>query len=281
MQINALTGAFGAEVFDIDLKGGIEAEQARLIEEALAENVVLVFRNQDLDIDDFERFAMSLGEFGETPFIAPIDGHPNVLRLLREAEEKGPLFGSGWHSDWSFQLQPPSATLLYALEVPEVGGDTAFTNQYLAFESLSESMQSILRDLKGLHSAERSYGPRGTFGQPDPDSSMHIQGDETAVVLQTHPLVRSHPLTGRQSLFVNEVYTVGIEGMTKTESSALLEFLFEHSRQIAFTCRVRWTPGTLTMWDNRATQHFAINDYSGSKREMYRITLAGEQPVLN
>ncbi len=281
MEIKPLTGAFGAEVFDIDLKSGINSEEVRLIDEALAENVVLVFRNQELDIDGFEKFAKTLGDFGDTPFITPVDGHPNVLRLLREPEEKGPLFGSGWHSDWSFQEQPPSATLLYALEVPEAGGDTAFTNQYLAFESLSESMQAILRGLKGLHSAERSYGPRGTFGRPDPDSSMNIQGDETAVVLQTHPMVRSHPLTGRQSLFVNEVYTVGIEGMTKTESDALLEFLFTHSRQIAFTCRVRWMPGTLTMWDNRATQHFAINDYAGSKREMYRITLAGEQPVLS
>ena len=281
MEIKPLTGAFGAEVLDVDLKSGIGTEESRLIEAALAENVVLVFRNQDLDIDGFESFAASIGDFGEPPFITPVEGHPNVLRVIREAEETGPLFGSGWHSDWSFQQRPPSATLLYALEVPDVGGDTAFTNQYLAFESLSEPMQSILRGLKGIHSAERSYGPQGTFGRPDPDSSMDIHGDESAVVHQTHPLVRSHPLTGRQSLFVNEVYTVGIEGMTKTESNSLLEFLFEHSRQIAFTCRVRWTPGTLTIWDNRATQHFAINDYAGSKREMYRVTLAGEQPALS
>ena len=166
------------------------------------------------------------------------------------------------------------------MDVPEAGGDTAFTSQYLAFESLSESMKSILLGLKGIHSAERSYGPKGTFGRPDPNSSMDIHGDETAVVHQLHPLVRSHPLTGRRSLFVNEVYTVGIEGLTNSESSSLLKFLFEHCKQIDFTCRVRWEPGTLTIWDNRATQHFAINDYFGNRREMYRITLAGEQPVL-
>jgi len=279
IEIKSLTGAFGAEVFDVDLKSGIDAEASRMIEAALAENVGFVFRNQDLDIDSFERFATSIGDFGETPFITPVEGHPNVLRVIREPEETGPLFGSGWHSDRSFQLRPPSTTPRYALQVPDAGGDTAFTNQYLAFESLSESMKSILNGLKGIHSAKRSYGPQGTFGRPDPKASMEIHGDETAVARQVHPLVRSHPLTGRRSLFVNEVYTVGIEGMTNAESSTLLKFLFEHSRQIHFTCRVRWAPGTLTMWDNRSTQHFAINDYHGSRREMYRITLAGEQPI--
>ncbi|MAF44525.1 MAG: taurine dioxygenase [Acidimicrobiaceae bacterium] len=280
MEIRPLTGAFGAEVHGVDLGSDIGDQQAQAIQMALAENAVLVFREQDFDIDGFEKFAMNIGQFGDTPFITPVDGHPNVLRLLREADEQGPLFGSGWHSDWSFQLKPPSATLLYAVDVPEAGGDTAFTSQYLAFESLSESMKSILLGLKGVHSAERSYGPQGTFGRPDPKSSMEIYGDETAVVHQVHPLVRSHPLTGRRSLFVNEVYTVGIEGLTNAESSSLLKFLFEHCKQIDFTCRVRWEPGTLTIWDNRATQHFAINDYFGSRREMYRITLAGEQPVL-
>jgi taurine dioxygenase len=201
-----------------------------------------------------------------------------VVRVLREHDEEGPLFGSGWHSDWSFQSAPPSATLLYAVEVPDEGGDTAYTNQYLAFETLSESMQKLLDGLSAVHTAERSYGPHGTFGRRDPGSSMDIRGDESAVVHQTHPLVRTHPVTGRKALYVNEVYTVGIENMTSAESSALLKFLFEHSRQIGFTCRVRWRPGTLTMWDNRVTQHFAINDYSGSRREMYRITLAGEKP---
>ena len=144
MEIRPLTGAFGAEVLGVDLGSGIGDQQAQAIQMALAENGVLVFREQAFDIDGFEKFALDIGEFGDTPFITPVDGHPNVLRLLREADEQGPLFGSGWHSDWSFQLKPPSATLLYAVDVPEAGGDTAFTSQYLAFESLSESMKSIL-----------------------------------------------------------------------------------------------------------------------------------------
>ncbi|MDG2023512.1 MAG: TauD/TfdA family dioxygenase [Actinomycetota bacterium] len=278
MRIKPLTGAFGAEITEIDLRSGLSGKQIRAIETAFSEHVVLVFRDQDFDIDSFEVFAQSLGHFGDTPFITPVEGHPNVVRVLRERDEEGPLFGSGWHSDWSFQTKPPSATLLYAVEVPDEGGDTAYTNQYLAFETLSDSMQKLLDGLSAVHTAERSYGPGGTFGRPDPDSSMNIRGDESAVVRQAHPLVRTHPVTGRKALYVNEVYTVAIENMTSAESSALLKFLFEHSRQIGLTCRVRWRPGTLTMWDNRVTQHFAINDYSGSRREMYRITLAGEKP---
>ncbi len=278
MKLQALTGAFGAEVEGLNLGQGVNTRDMQLIAEALAEKSVLVFRDQDLDIGQFEDLATSMGEFGETPFITPVEGHPNVLKVLREADEEGPLFGSGWHSDWSFQAQPPSSTLLYGVDIPDVGGDTVFTSQYLAYETLSDSMKSIVNDLKGIHSAERSYGPKGTFGRPDPKASMDINGDASATVHQLHPLVRTHPVSGRKALFVNEVYTVGVEGLAPAESDYLLSFLFEHSKQIGFTCRVRWARGTLTIWDNRTTQHFAINDYAGSRREMYRITLAGEQP---
>ena len=189
-----------------------------------------------------------------------------------------PVFAETWHSDWSFQATPPSATLLYALEVPESGGDTAFANGQAAYDALSPAMQELLCDLNAVHSARRSYGPRGTFGQNDPDAAMDINGGEEALATQVHPLVRTHPVTGRKSLFVNEVYTIGLEGMTTRESAPLLRFLFDHTTQVSFQCRVRWEPGTLTIWDNRVVQHFAIDDYAGNRREMLRITLAGEQP---
>ncbi len=289
MEITPLTGTFGAEVTDFDLlsvrpdkepdASEVDAAVVAQVQNTLAEHAVLVFRDQKLDIDLFESVALALGTFGDTPYITPVPGHDDVLRVVREADEKGPLFGSGWHSDWSFQAAPPSATMLYAVDVPVSGGDTAYTNQWLAYEALSPTMVKLLEPLRAVHSARRSYGPKGTFGRPDPNAAMDIHGNESATEEQIHPVIRTHPLTGKKILFVNEVYTVGIEGMRPAEAKPLLNFLFEHSKQVQFTARVRWQPGTLTMWDNRTVQHFAIDDYAGHRREMLRITLAGEQPV--
>ncbi len=279
LDVQSITGAIGAEVFGLDLSRPLGGSQLAAVEDAFARHLVLVFRDQDMDVEALERFALQFGPFGETPYITPMKGHPNVLRVLREAGEEGALFGGSWHSDWSFQERPPSATILYGKDVPEHGGDTAFTNQYLAYETLSAGMKRLLEGVNGAHSARRSYAPGGTFGRPNPNSSMDIHGSEDALEIQMHPLVTTHPVSGRKALFVNDVYTIGIEDMNDGESRALLGYLLEHSRRISFTCRVRWRPGTLTMWDNRCTQHHAIDDYSGRRREMYRVTVAGEKPV--
>ena len=200
MQVTPLTGKFGADVADIDISQPLSAHELSELREAFAEYSVLAIREQDLTIDSFEAFALQLGNFGETPFITPVDGHPSVLRLLREADEAGPLFGSGWHSDWSFQDQPPSATLLYGVDIPPAGGDTAFTQQEQAYDALSDGMKELLEPLHGVHSARRSYGPSGTFGQRDDRRSMEIIGDESALETRSHPLIRTHPDTGRKSL---------------------------------------------------------------------------------
>ena len=279
LDLRPLTGSFGAEVFGLDLSKPLDGDTTAAIEAAFAEHMVLAFRDQSLDVDGLEAFALQFGEFGDTPFITPVDGHPNVLAVVREADEAGALFGGSWHSDWSFQPAPPSATILYGHEVPPAGGDTVFTNQYLAYETLSPGMKRMLDGVRAVHSARRSYGPQGVFGRPDPNAAMHIQGGEEALATQAHPIVRTHPVTDRKALFVNDVSTIGIEDMNGPESKALLDYLLEHSRQVSFLCRVRWQPGTLTMWDNRVVQHHAINDYPGERREMYRVTLAGEVPV--
>lgn len=274
-----MTGRFGADIHGIDLSQPLDGTATAAIESAFAEHSVLAFRDQRLTVEQLEAFALQFGEFGDTPFITPIDGHPNVLAVVREADESGALFGGSWHSDWSFQAAPPSATILYGHDVPAAGGDTVFTNQYLAYETLSPGMKRMLDGVRAVHSAERSYGPKGVFGRPDPKAAMHIQGGEQALATQSHPLVRTHAVTGRKVLFVNDVYTIGIEGMFGAESKALLGYLLEHSKQVSFLCRVRWEPGTVTMWDNRCVQHHAINDYPGQRREMYRVTLAGEAPI--
>jgi taurine dioxygenase len=278
-DIRPITGSFGADVLGLDLGRPLSADQLAAITAAFADHLVLAFRGQDLTVETLEAFALQLGTYGETPFITPMDGHPDVLAVTREADEKGRLFGSGWHSDWSFQARPPSATILYAKQIPPQGGDTAFTNQQTAYDTLSDGMRKILDGLNAVHSARRSYGPSGSFGRPDPNAAMQILGDERAVVEQLHPLVRVHPVSGRRSLFINDVYTVGLEDMTEAEAAPLLGFLLEHSKTIDNTCRVRWEPGTVTMWDNRSVQHFAVDDYAGHRREMWRITLAGEAPI--
>lgn len=279
IEVVPITGTLGAEVHGVDLSRPLDTDTLATVNQAWADHSVLAFRDQQLDVDTLEAFALQFGPFGDTPFIKPVDDHPNVLRVAREADEQGALFGGSWHSDWSFQAEPPSATILYAAEVPDAGGDTVFTNQYVAWETLSPGMQRMLEPLNAVHSARRSYGPQGTFGRPDPAAAMHIQGGEEALATQLHPIARRHPVTGRTALFVNEVYTIGIEDMTGAESRALLSFLFEHSTQVSYLCRVRWQPGTLTMWDNRCVQHHAINDYAGHRREMYRVTVAGEAPL--
>ncbi len=279
LDVRPLTGRFGADVYGLDLSRPLDGDTSAAVEAAFAAHMVLAFRDQHLTIDQLEAFALQFGQFGETPFITPVDEHPHVVAVVREAHEAGALFGGSWHSDWSFQPAPPSATILYGHEVPPAGGDTVFTNQYLAYETLSTGMKRMLDGVNAVHSAQRSYGPQGVFGRPDPDASMHIQGGEEALALQTHPIVRTHPVTGRKLLFVNDVYTIGIEDLNGAESKALLGYLLEHSKQVSFQCRVRWQPGTVTMWDNRCLQHHAIDDYSGHRREMYRVTLAGDKPV--
>ena len=278
-DLRPLTGTFCAEITGLDVSAPLDPTTLDQLNKALADHLVVVIRGQRLDLDELEAFALQIGPFGDTPFITPVEGHPHVLGVIRKADEQGAMFGGSWHSDWSFQPQPPSFTILYGHEVPPAGGDTVFTNQVLAYETLSPGLQRMLEGVRAVHSARRSYGPSGVFGRPDPQAAMHIQGGEAALATQTHPIVCTHPVTGKKALFVNEVYTIGIEDMTDAESRALLGHLFDHSKQVSFLCRVRWEPGTVTMWDTRCVQHHAVSDFAGHRREMYRITVAGGTPV--
>ena len=278
-DLRPLTGTFGAEITGLDVSSPLDPTTLDQLQKALADHLVVAIRDQQLDLDQLEAFALQFGPFGDTPFITPIEGHPNVLGVIREADEQGAMFGGSWHSDWSFQPQPPSYTILYGHEVPPAGGDTVFTNQVLAYDTLSPGMKRMLDGVRAVHSARRSYGPSGVFGRPDPDAAMHIQGGDEALATHTHPIVCTHPVSGKRALFVNEVYTIGIEDMTTAESNALLDHLFDHSKQVSFLCRVRWEPGTVTIWDNRCVQHHAVSDFAGHRREMYRVTVAGGTPV--
>lgn len=278
LEIKPRPHGFAAEVRGIDLAASLDENTVTALRTALATHSVLSVPEQDLNPAALERFSAQVGAFGHDPYVAPMDGFEHVIEVIREARETAPIFGSLWHSDWSFQATPPSATVLFAAEVPPVGGDTVFADAYRAFESLSPTMQALLAQLNGVHTAAPAYGPKGLFARDDASRSMRIIVSPEAEQMEVHPLVRRHPLSGRRALYLNHVYTIGIEGMRADESKTLLDFLFRHMTQAAFVYRHRWQAGTLVMWDNRCVVHYADGGYEGHRRLMYRTTLAGERP---
>ncbi len=264
---------FGALLRGLDLSQPLSAVDAEAIRASWLEYQVIGIADQDLTVSDLERFAATLGPEGDDPFIAPIAGHPRVVEVRREADESTPVFAEAWHSDWSFLNPPPAGTLLYGKIIPPIGGDTLFANQYAAYDALSDAMKTRIAHLQAIHSARRSYSPGGVYGERDRGRSMAIRYSERAMATQLHPLVRRHPETGRAALFVNLGYTIGIDGLGDSEAAALLGELFAHQTQPQFIYRHRWSPGLLTLWDNRCVLHTATGGYQGHRRLLWRITI--------
>jgi taurine dioxygenase len=279
IRVEPSESGFGARMTGLDLRKPLPPELLAQVKAAWAAHAVVSFPGQPLSLEELEAFTQQIGPFGEDPFIAPMPGHPNVLELRREPDEKATNFGAGWHSDWSFQQAPPAATLLRSEVVPPVGGDTLFADCTRAYEALSPAFQAMLAPLRAVHSATRAYGTKGVFARETEKRTMQIIVSEEAEKTQAHPLVRTHPVTGRKALFVSPVYTVGIEGMTAKESQAILAFLFGHMTQDEFVYRHRWEKDMLLMWDNRCTVHLAEGGYDGHLRVMHRTTVAGEVPA--
>ena len=279
-EVRLICGAGGAEITGVDASRPLGSEVVAELRRALAEHCVIFLRNQTLTPEQQKAFARHFGLLAQTPFIKPLEGHPEMMRIVREASEAKKLnFGGRWHTDMTFSPEPVLGTCLYSRESPEVGGDTIWANQMNAFDALSPGMQRMLEGLKVMHSAKRSYGPQGAYADDDL-KSMRIQASEAALKEQAHPCIRTHPETGRSILYVNWVYAVRFEDMTEEESAPLLDFLNRHSQRPEFQIRFRWTPGTLALWDNRSTQHIAVNDYSGYRRVMDRVTIAGDKPYF-
>ena len=275
IKVTPQESGFGAEVTGLDLAGPLAAADLAAVKDAWARHTVLAFPDQPLSLEALEAFTLQIGPFGIDPFIKPMEGHPNVLELRREPDEKATNFGAGWHSDWSFQKEPPAATLLRSEVTPPVGGDTLFADCARAYDALSDAMKAVLAPLRAVHSASRAYGTQGVFAKETAKRTMEIIVSPEADKTISHPLVRTHPVTGRKALYVSPVYTVGIEGMTLKESQAILGFLFAHMTQDEFVYRHRWRQGMLLMWDNRNTVHYADGGYDGHLRVMHRTTVAG------
>lgn len=270
---------FGAAIEGLDLRKGLSAESAQEIRNAWLAHQVIFFPNQPLEHPELEAFTQAFGDFGDDPYVAPLDAHENILEVRREPDEAVSPFGGSWHSDWSFQETPPAATILHAKIVPPIGGNTLYADGIAAYESLSESMQSELNELQAVHSARRPYSHEGYQASGGPDRSMTILPDDKAWATQLHPVVRTHPESGRKALWVNPVYTLSIHEMTEPASNRLLEHLFSHALSEQFVYSHGWQANMLTMWDNRSVQHCATGGYDGHRRVMHRTTVAGDQPV--
>jgi taurine dioxygenase len=276
--IDRIAGALGAEITGIDLTRRLDDDQLATLRKALLEHKVVFLRNQPYATEHLERLTEQLGGHGTTPFLESIDDHPGVVRVVREANESGFNFGGAWHSDWSFQPAPPAFTLLWSLEVPPHGGDTMWCNQELAYDTLSPGLRAMLDQTNVVHSAGRAYSANGVLARTAHQRSMRIATSDDALAEQVHPAVTTHPETGRRALFVNPTYSERFDGWSVADSAPLLQYLFTHCTRDAFTCRFRWTANTLAIWDNRCTQHNALNDYDGHRREMHRTTVAGTTP---
>lgn len=275
LRVTPSQGACGASVEGVDLRQPISADLAGELRAVWLDHQVLAFPDQAIDDDGLERFARAFGEFGEDPFIAPIPGRKHVLEVRREPDETAPIFAETWHSDWSFLATPPQATVLHGRVIPPVGGDTLFSNQYAAYEALADDLKARIAPLVGVHSASKAYAPDGAYGLADKGRSMDIRPSETARATQTHPVVRTHPETGRKTLYVSPSYTVAIEDMDEAEGWDLLVSLFRHQAQPRFVHRQSWAKNQLVIWDNRCLNHMATGGYQGHQRILHRTTVAG------
>lgn len=279
IRVRPNPSGFGAEIAGLDLSRPLPAETLAEVKQAFAEHSVVWFPDQPLDHDQLEAFTLQLGAFGEDPYVKPLADRPHILEVRREPEETASVFGGAWHSDWSFQVRPPAATLLHAKIVPPVGGDTLYADGYRAYEALDPALKRRLLGLRAIHSAGRPYGSGGYYASETVKRSMEILPSLEAEKTHSHPLVRTHPVSGRKALFVNPVYTVGVEAMAADEAAALLGLLFKHMTDDAFVFRHVWRADMLTLWDNRCALHNATGGYDGHRRLMHRTTVAGEIPV--
>lgn len=268
----------GAVVRGVDLRR-IDHHLAADLRSLWLEHLVLAFPDQDLDPEHLARLAAAFGPYGDDPFIDPIPGHPHVIEVRREPEETSRLFAEFWHSDWSFLATPPAGTLLYGVEIPPQGGDTLFADQYAAYCALPTELAERIATLRGVHSARHGYAPDGLFGDGDQGRSMAIRPSDAARATQTHPLVRVHPETGRPALFANLSYTIGVEGLDHDAGMELLVELHGYGAAEAVQYRHRWSPGMLTLWDNRCLMHMATGGYDGHRRLLHRVTV-GERPAV-
>ena len=273
--IRPVAGAIGAEISGIDIGEPLSPQDVARINEALLAHCVVFFRGQDLSLDQHKAFTRNFGTLYAHPMFVSEDGDPHAIHIVRAPGDKM-VVGDDWHSDTTFAAAPPMGSVLYGVDVPQYGGDTMFANQYLAYEALSPGMKRMLEALRAVHSDRNRAGPQAVLNAA---RATKVREDANwRETINLHPVVRTHPVTGRKALYVNRMTTLGLEDMKEEESRPLLEFLFVHAVRPEFTCRFRWENGSVAFWDNRCCQHFAINDTGHASRRMRRLQLKGDRP---
>lgn len=270
LRVVPVSPTIGAEVSRIDLRDPLDDSTLRAITRALTQHLVLFFRNQDLTLEQHKALGRQFGTLHVHPAAPKDTEHPEIL-LVHADEQATFVAGELWHSDVSCDTEPPLGSILRIVEAPPAGGDTLFASMYAAFDALSEPVQRLLCGLTAVHEGAQYY--RDRYG------SKHLR--DAAHPVAEHPVVRTHPVTGRQALFVNEGFTTRLKDLSPSESKALLAFLFTHCAQPAFQCRFRWQPHSIAFWDNRCTQHLAIWDYYPAVRHGYRVTIEGDRPYYD
>lgn len=274
LKIKKIAGALGAEVSGVDLSRPLAPEVRAEIRRTFLEHGVVFFPDQPLKPAQFLDFAKEMGQPVDYPFLRGLPDYPEIIEV-KKLEHERVNFGGVWHSDTAYLETPPMGTMLLAREIPPAGGDTLFANQYLAYEALSPGMQELLAGLVAVNSSARADVSRTREDRIRSDASEDADKEYVA----EHPVVRTHPETGRKSLYVNVAHTARFKDMTEEESAPILDFLYQHQIRPEFTCRFTWEVGSLAFWDNRCTQHNPVNDYHGYRRVMHRITLGGDTPV--
>ena len=271
IEVRPIAAALGAEIHGVDVARPLEGEVVTEIRQAFLDHLVIFFRKQKLTAQEQLAFAQRFGQPMEYPQLEGLPGCPLVTAVIKLPHERV-NFGGVWHSDTTYLARPPMASMLYAVELPPSGGDTLFANQYSAYETLSQGLQHTLTGLVGINTSTKADVSRTR------EDRLRDSAAELKVLVGEHPVLRTHPETGRVALFVNVAHTTQFKSWTEEESRPLLDYLFEHQVRPEITCRFRWEPGSLALWDNRCTQHNPVNDYHGFKRVMHRVTLAGDTP---
>ncbi len=273
LEIRPSGGGVGAFVDNIDLNR-LDADTADTLKTAIGDYGVLFFRDQDLTTDQHIAVAEQFGGVNVNRFFAHVPDEPRIAEVRKEPDQKANI-GGGWHTDHSYDQIPAMGSILLARETPPLGGDTVFANMYAAYDNLSDGLKATLETLNGVHSSRHVFGKEARYKERGEDLKGRLGNEDAAQQDAIHPIVIKHPISGKKALYVNPGFTIGIEGWKAEESKPLLDYLYQHASRQEFQYRFQWANGSIAFWDNRATWHFAINDYTGHRRLMHRITVEG------
>ena len=278
ISIQPLTGACGALIGNVQIGSDLSNAAFDAIHRAFLDYGAVFFHGQNISLEDQIAFGRRFGALEEHPIVEGMDEHPEIIKVLKPAGASAE-FGTGWHSDNSFFEKPSMATILRSEKIPPHGGDTLFANQYLAYESLSGGMKKMIENLTAIHSARGAYTAPQTKAKYEGLAPMKYKWSESVMEEVEHPVVRTHPETGKKALYVNEMFATRFKDMTEEESRPLLQYLFKQATRPDLCCRFTWRENSVAMWDNRCVQHYAVDDYRAFERLMFRVTVNGGRPV--